>query len=222
MDHDKKKGGTLMVQEKICVGVVGAGAISDIYLKNMITRFDNLSVKSICAAHLESAQKKAKEYGIQAVTMEEMLDDPEIRMIVNLTPAHIHYSVIRAALEHGKHVYTEKTLTDDINKSAELVRLANEKGLYLGSAPDTFMGAALQTARSAIDSGMLGEIHSFAVSANRNNDILLSLRGLLCDCSGKPAGAGDPGGKYRRVSVSHSCKLRAGNAAVRSDDGYAQ
>ena len=129
-----------MVQEKICVGVVGAGAISDIYLKNMINRFDNLSVKSICAAHLESAQKKAKEYGIQAVTMEEMLDDPEIRMIVNLTPAHVHYDVIKRALEHGKHVYTEKTLTDDVNKSAELVRLANEKGLYLGSAPDTFMG----------------------------------------------------------------------------------
>ena len=85
-----------MEQKKVCVGVVGAGAISDIYLKNMINRFDNLSVKSICAAHLKSAQKKAKEYGIQAVTMEEMLDDPEIRMIVNLTPAHIHYSVIRS------------------------------------------------------------------------------------------------------------------------------
>ena len=169
--------------------------------------------------------------------MEEMLDDPEIRMIVNLTPAHTHYSVIRAALEHGKHVYTEKTLTDDINKSAELVRLANEKGLYLGSAPDTFMGAALQTARFAIDSGMLGEIHSFAVSANRNNDILLSLfdflrkpgGGIVCDYAVyyvtalvKPAGAGGPGGKYRRVSVSHSCKLCAGDAAVRSDDGYAQ
>lgn len=178
-----------MGQKKVCVGVVGAGAISDIYLKNMIHRFENLYVKSICAAHLESAQKKAQEYGIQAVTMEEMFDDPEIRMIVNLTPAHTHYSVIRAALEHGKHVYTEKTLTDDINKSAELVRLAKEKGLYLGSAPDTFMGSALQTARSAIDSGMLGEIHSFAVSANRNNDILLSLfdflrkpgGGIVCD-----------------------------------------
>lgn len=178
-----------MGQKKVCVGVVGAGAISDIYLKNMISRFDNLTVKSICAAHLKSAQKKAQEYGIQAVTMEEMFDDPEIRMIVNLTPAHVHYSVIRAALEHGKHVYTEKTLTDDINKSAELVRLAKEKGLYLGSAPDTFMGSALQTARSAIDSGMLGEIHSFAVSANRNNDILLSLfdflrkpgGGIVCD-----------------------------------------
>lgn len=178
-----------MEQKKVCVGVVGAGAISDIYLKNMINRFDNLYVKSICAAHIENAQKKAQEYGIQAVTMEEMYNDPEIRMIVNLTPAHVHYDVIKRALEHGKHVYTEKTLTDDLNKSAELVRLAKEKGLYLGSAPDTFMGSALQTARSAIDSGMLGEIHSFAVSANRNNDILLSLfdflrkpgGGIVCD-----------------------------------------
>ena len=178
-----------MEQKKICTGVIGAGAISDIYLKNMINRFDNLYVKSICAAHLESAQKKAQEYGIQAVTMEEMYEDPEICLVVNLTPAHVHYDVIKGALEHGKHVYTEKTLTDDINKSAELVQLAREKGLYLGSAPDTFMGAALQTARSAIDSGLLGEIHSFAVSANRNNDILLSLfdflrkpgGGIVCD-----------------------------------------
>ena len=144
-----------MEQKKVCTGVVGAGAISDIYLKNMIHRFDNLSVKSICAGHIENAQKKAREYGVQAVTMEEMLDDPEIRLIVNLTPAHVHYSVIRAALEHGKHVYTEKTLTDDLEKSAELVELAREKGLYLGSAPDTFLGAALQTARAAIDSVLL-------------------------------------------------------------------
>ena len=59
-----------MEQKKICTGVIGAGAISDIYLKNMINRFDNLYVKSICAAHLESAQKKAQEYGIQADKME--------------------------------------------------------------------------------------------------------------------------------------------------------
>ena len=68
-----------MEQKKICTGVIGAGAISDIYLKNMINRFDNLYVKSICAAHLESAQKKAQEYGIQAVTIEEKVDEPEIR-----------------------------------------------------------------------------------------------------------------------------------------------
>ena len=91
-----------MEQKKVCTGVVGAGAISDIYLKNMIHRFDNLSVKSICAGHIENAQKKAREYGVQAVTMEEMLDDPEIRLIVNLTPAHVHYSVIRAALQTAR------------------------------------------------------------------------------------------------------------------------
>ena len=178
-----------MDQKRVCTGVVGAGAISDIYLKNMIHRFDCLSVKSICAGHIESARKKAQIYGLQAVTMEEMMNDPEIRLIVNLTPAHVHYSVIREALEHGKHVYTEKTLTDELEKSEELVRLAREKGLYLASAPDTFMGAALQTARDAIDRGMLGEIHSFAVSANRNNDILLCIAdflrqpggGIVCD-----------------------------------------
>ncbi|MCC2255771.1 Gfo/Idh/MocA family oxidoreductase [Ruminococcus sp. CLA-AA-H200] len=185
MKQEKKH----MEETRVCTGVIGAGAISDIYLKNMITRFDNLQVKSICAAHMESAQKKAEKYGIQAVTMAEMLDDPEISLVVNLTPAHVHYRVIRAALEHGKHVYTEKILTDDLEKSRELVQLARERGLYLGSAPDTFMGAALQTARAAIDSGMLGEIHSFAVSANRCNEILLSMfdflrqpgGGIVCD-----------------------------------------
>ena len=178
-----------MEQKKVVTGVVGAGAISGIYLKNMTQRFDNLSVKSISSAHMESAEKKAREYGILAVPLEAMLEDPEIEMIVNLTPAHAHYSVIKGALEHGKHVYTEKTLTDDLRKSAELVRLAHDKGLYLGSAPDTFLGSALQTARQAIDRGLLGEIHSFAVSANRCNEILLDMfsflrqpgGGIVCD-----------------------------------------
>jgi predicted dehydrogenase len=71
---------------KMKVGVVGAGAISDIYLKNMIEKFDNLEVVSICANHIESAAKKAEQYGIKAVTMDEMFTDPEIEIVVNLTP----------------------------------------------------------------------------------------------------------------------------------------
>ena len=71
-----------MEQKKVVTGVVGAGAISGIYLKNMTQRFDNLSVKSISSAHMESAEKKAREYGILAVPLEEMLEDPEIEMIV--------------------------------------------------------------------------------------------------------------------------------------------
>lgn len=161
------------------VGVIGAGAISDIYLTNMITRFENLEVVAVAAKHLENARKKAEKYGIQACTVEEMLEDPGIEMVVILTPVGSHYDLIYRALMAGKHVYAEKTLTDHVESARNLAALADEKGLYLGCAPDTFLGAALQTARTAIDDGLLGEIHSFAVSVNRNNDLLLSLFGFL-------------------------------------------
>ena len=111
------------------VGVIGAGAISDIYLTNMIEKFDNLEVVSIAAKHLEHAQKKAKQYRIKACTVEKMLADPEIEMVVILTPASTHFELAEQALLAGKHVYTEKTLTDDFEKTKKLVKLAEEKRL---------------------------------------------------------------------------------------------
>jgi len=160
-------------------GVIGAGAISGIYLKNMIRRFPDLEVKSIASAHMENARKKAEEFGLRAVTVEEMLDDPDIGMVIVLTPVGSHEGLIRQALEHGKHVYTEKTLTDSPETARRLLELADAKGLWLGSAPDTFLGAAMQTARKALDDGLLGEVHSFSVSATRCNDMLLSLFSFL-------------------------------------------
>lgn len=168
-----------MNMKPIHVGVVGAGAISDIYLKNMTSRFSVLKVDAICANHLESAQKQAEKYGLQACTYEEMLANEEIDMIVNLTPACAHYDIIKRALLAGKHVYTEKTMTDDRQTAKELLALAEEKNLYLGSAPDTFLGSALQTARKAIDDGLIGDVTSFAVAANRDNNYLLSLFSFL-------------------------------------------
>ena len=165
--------------KKMHVGVIGAGAISDIYLKNMMNKHEQLEVVAISAKHLENARKKAAEYGIEACTVEELLANPKIGMVVNLTPASVHYELIKAALLAGKHVYTEKTITDDVGKAKELLELAEEKHLYLGAAPDTFLGASWQTARKAVDEGILGEIHSFSISANRNNDLLLSLFAFL-------------------------------------------
>lgn len=157
------------------VGVNGAGAISDIYLKNMIGRFPTLNVKSICSRRLKKAQKKAEEYGIAAVTWEEMLADPEITMIVNLTPADAHYRIIKEALLAGKHVFTEKILAAAAGEGRELCALADERGLYLGSAPETFMGSAGQTARRALDEGRIGKVVSFHVQANRDLDFLTGL-----------------------------------------------
>ena len=163
-----------MKKETICVGVIGAGLVSDIYLTNMIHKFPNLEVKSICAKHLEHAEVKAEKYNLQAYTLEEMLVDPEIEMVVNLTPVGEHYEIIKAALLAGKHVYTEKTITDNYEQALELKNLAAEKGLYLGSAPDTFLGASLQTARKAIADGLIGEVTSVSAAANRDNRYLLS------------------------------------------------
>ena len=154
------------------VGVVGCGSISDIYLHNMIHVFDNLQVVACCAAHLESAQKKAQKYGILSCTFEEMLENPGIGLLVILTPAPTHYELIRRGLEAGKHVYTEKTITIDPAQARELAALAAEKGLYLGSAPDTFLGAALQQARRLMDEGRIGDVTGFQICANRNLDWL--------------------------------------------------
>ncbi len=168
-----------MDQKPVKTAVVGCGSISDIYLTNMINRHNNLEVVSCCAKHMESAQKKAAQYGIKACTFEEILGDASIEMVVVLTPAPTHYELIKQALLAGKHVYTEKTMTLTTEEAGELVALADEKGLYLGSAPDTFLGSGLQTARKAIDDGRIGEVTGFLVCANRNTDILTSIFSFL-------------------------------------------
>lgn len=163
----------------VCTGVVGAGMISEVYLENMINEFSILHVKAIGSARGDSAEKRAKQFGIQAMSVEEMLADPEIELIVNLTPVQHHETLIRKALTAGKHVYTEKTLTDRLESAKELIYLAKQKNLYLGSAPDTFLGASWQTARKVIDEGEIGRVTSVMVSANRQNDIMLSFYPFL-------------------------------------------
>lgn len=154
--------------EKMRVGVIGAGAISDIYLENMIRRFGNLEVTGCASRTMESARRKAEKYGIAAMTVEEMLRDSSIEMIVNLTPPAAHFSLIKRALEAGKHVYTEKVLALNCAQANELAALADAKGLRLGSAPDTFLGAALQIAAEAVEDGTIGTVTGFAAMLNRD------------------------------------------------------
>lgn len=161
------------------IGVIGSGHMGDVYLTNMINRFDNLEVVCIASKHFENAKKKADQYGIKACTTEEMLKNPEIELIVLLTPVATHYSLIKAALEAGKHVYSEKTITDAPAGAHELMELAHKKGLYLGAAPDTFLGPSFQAAKKFIDSGKLGDINSFCISGNRCYDALLCISPYL-------------------------------------------
>ena len=160
----------------LCTGVIGAGAISDAYLKNLTGIFSNLiQVKCIAANHIESAQKKAEQYQLQACTVEDLLKDEEIRLVIILTPVQTHYSLISRCLKANKHVYTEKTITLTKEEAIHLKQMAEERDLCLGSAPDTFLGSSIQTAYKAVQEGLIGDIHSFSIAINRNNDILTSM-----------------------------------------------
>ncbi|MBN2558624.1 MAG: Gfo/Idh/MocA family oxidoreductase [Clostridia bacterium] len=143
--------------KKAVVGIVGCGAISGIYLKNLTGLFGNTSVGAVCDLDREKAEKAAGQYGIEKVyTLDEMLADDEIEIIANLTTPKSHYHICKKTLEAGKHVYVEKPLCVEFEEGMELVDIAKGRGLMLASAPDTFLGAGIQTCIDLIDRGRIG------------------------------------------------------------------
>ena len=142
------------------VGMVGVGCISGIYLDNFANTFKNVKLVAVCDLIKERAENAQKKYNIPKLydTMEELFADPEIDIVLNLTRPYQHFEVSKAALLAGKHVYSEKPLGADFEEGTELVRLALERGLWIGGAPDTFMGAGIQTCRKFIDEGRLGDV----------------------------------------------------------------
>ncbi len=98
----------------------------------------------------------AEAHGLRAMLVDDLVSDAGIDVICNLTVPLAHYEVSRAALKAGKHVYVEKPLGVDRDEGAALLRLAKEMGLAIGCAPDTFLGAGLQTCRAVIDEGRIG------------------------------------------------------------------
>ncbi len=155
--------------ERIKTAVIGCGMISYIYLKNFQHLFSVIDLVGVCDRSEEKAREKSRLFQVSVMTMEEIKASPEIRLVVNLTGPAAHYSVIRELLEAGKNVYTEKTLCVELEQGKELVALAKAKGLCLGVAPDTFLGAGLQTARLLIDRGMIGRVTSARAAVNRSH-----------------------------------------------------
>ncbi|MBW3632411.1 MAG: Gfo/Idh/MocA family oxidoreductase [Chloroflexi bacterium] len=139
------------------VGLVGCGYISDRYLKNA-QHFPEFTVVACADATPERATRRAEEYGVPAVsTVAELLADPAIEIVLNLTTPEAHASIARAALEAGKGVYNEKPLATALEDGKRLVEMARSRGLRLGAAPDTFLGGGLQTCRQVIDEGGIGQ-----------------------------------------------------------------
>ncbi len=142
------------------IAMIGVGSISGIYLKNITEMFKEIELIGVCDLVRERAEKAKEEYNIPKIydTMHDAFNDPEVDIVLNLTRPYEHFDVTSAALNAGKHVYSEKPLGATFEEGQKLVAIAEEKGLMLGGAPDTFLGAAIQSCRKLIDDGMIGDI----------------------------------------------------------------
>jgi len=140
------------------IGIIGCGAISHIYITNLMNMFDNTYVYAICDLDNEKTKAVSKQYDIKKImTFDEMLNDKEIDLILNLTTPNAHYSICKAALLAGKHTYVEKPLSLTYEQANELVEIAKYNNLLLGSAPDTFLGAGISRCQQIIKEGLIGE-----------------------------------------------------------------
>lgn len=142
------------------IGVIGCGNISRTYVGNLTTRF-NADVEVVACAdrHPERAAAVAREFGIAMHgTPELVLESPDVDLVVNLTKPVSHAEIAEAAVQRGKHVYNEKPLCLSSTRAQELGRLATARGVKVCSAPDTVLGAGVQTARYAVESGLIGKI----------------------------------------------------------------
>ncbi|HET7717196.1 MAG TPA: Gfo/Idh/MocA family oxidoreductase [Bauldia sp.] len=139
------------------IGIIGCGNISDTYF-TLAPLFKGLKIVACADIKAPLARAKAEKYGVAALSVDGLLKSDEIDAVINLTVPNAHYDVTHAILTSGKHAYSEKPLALTASEARKLVAEADRRGLKLGGAPDTFLGAAAQIARRLIDKGIIGSV----------------------------------------------------------------
>jgi len=137
------------------VGLVGCGKISGIYLDNA-PRLDGVRFVACTDVDMVRAQEVARDRGLRALSSEELVADPDVQVVLCLTPPDYHAEVMLQAIAAGKHVYTEKPLATSVDDARWVLSQAASAGVLVGSAPDTFLGAGIQTVKQALDDGVIG------------------------------------------------------------------
>ena len=141
--------------ENLKIGIVGCGDISCAYLQNA-PLFCGVEIVTCCDLNPKAAQNRARDFDICSADIEAVMHNPEVDLILNLTVPNAHFDVSLMALRAGKHVFTEKPLAVGLDRGKILVVEAEQRGLFIGSAPDTFLGAAGRYARSLVDTDAIG------------------------------------------------------------------
>ena len=131
------------------VGLIGCGHIAETYFKAH-KYFNNFKIIKCADINHLAAKKCASFYKIEALSVKNLLRDKEIEIILNLTVPKAHYEVSKKALLHNKHVYTEKPMAINIKDGKKLLQIAKRKKLYIGNAPDTFLGGGNQKSKELL------------------------------------------------------------------------
>ena len=140
------------------VGVIGCGNIADTYFHSAKNFFNNFEIIACADLYPEASKRSAEKYNIKNLSVEELLLNSEIELIINLTIPDAHFEVSKSILNSGKHSYSEKPIAIEFADGKELLKIAKSKNLYVGSAPDTFLGAAIQKSKEIIEEGRIGDI----------------------------------------------------------------
>ena len=147
------------------VGILGSGVISRTYLDDIKTFYKDLEVIACADINIERAKKLAAEFAIlKAYTPAELLSDDEVEIGINLTPPQFHVPLARQIIKAGKHLFSEKPFAPGLKEAKEVLALAEEQGVKVGCAPDTFLASGLQSMRYYLDAGLIGT--PFFVTAN--------------------------------------------------------
>ena len=139
------------------VGIIGCGNISETYFECQ-NLFNNFNIVACADINVEAAKKSAEKYNVKAFSVDDILSNQEVDLIINLTIPSAHKEIILKSLNAGKHCFSEKPLAMNFDEGLEISDLANSKKLYVGCAPDTFLGAAGQKARSLIEENKIGDV----------------------------------------------------------------
>ena len=139
------------------IGLIGCGNIAETYFRAQ-DYFNNIKFVACADKFPEVSKKCADQYNIKSLTVDEIIHDTDVDVILNLTIPQAHFEISKLALEAGKHVYSEKPMSIKYDEANELVNLAKDNNLYIGNAPDTFLGGGGQVARKFVDDGDIGKV----------------------------------------------------------------
>ena len=170
-------------------GVIGTGTYCDHYLSTLGPKYKNVRPIGCSDLNTEAAKAAAERWNIPKVyTTEEMMADPEVDIVLILTNPGSHYMLTMQALKAGKHVYCEKPLATSLEQANEIVEFAAEKGLFVGSAPDTFLSPEFQTVRKLLDEGAIGKVTNITANyVGPGADLWHPNAGFLYKKGGGPA-----------------------------------